>query len=44
MEVDVFNRTETDDEIISGSTYNLVIGLTLLWGFAINWLMVLNMY
>lgn len=42
MEVDVFDRTETNDEIISGSTYNLVIGLTLLWGFAINWLMVLN--
>ena len=42
MEVNVFNRTETDDEIISASIYNLVIGLTLLWGFAINWLMVLN--
>ncbi|MCT8986799.1 Bax inhibitor-1 family protein [Shewanella phaeophyticola] len=42
MEVDVFNRTHTNDNIISGSTYNFIIGLTLLWGFAINWLMVLN--
>lgn len=42
MEVDVFNRTHTNDKIISGSTYNFIIGLTLLWGFAINWLMVLN--
>lgn len=42
MEVDVFSRTETNDEIISDSIYNLVIGLTLLWGFALNWLMVLN--
>jgi FtsH-binding integral membrane protein len=42
MEVDVFNRTETNDEIINDSIYNLVIGLTLLWGFALNWLMVLN--
>ena len=42
MDVDVFNRTHTNDKIISGSTYNFVIGLTLIWGFAINWLMVLN--
>ncbi|GGP50681.1 hypothetical protein GCM10009347_17090 [Shewanella algicola] len=42
MEVEVFNRTHTNDKIISGSTYNFIIGSTLLWGFAINWLMVLN--
>ncbi|WP_282111241.1 Bax inhibitor-1 family protein [Shewanella algicola] len=42
MEVDVFNRTHTNDKIISRSTYNFIIGSTLLWGFAINWLMVLN--
>jgi FtsH-binding integral membrane protein len=42
MEVDVFERTETNDKVISASIYNLVIGLTLIWGFAINWLMVLN--
>ena len=40
MEVNVFNRTETNDQIVSGSMYNLVIGLTLMWGFFINWLMV----
>jgi FtsH-binding integral membrane protein len=42
MEVGVFDRTETTDKIISGSTYNLIIGLTLIWGFAVNWWMVLN--
>lgn len=42
MEVNVFDRKETNDEIISGSVYNLVIGLTLIWGFFVNWLMVLN--
>lgn len=42
MEVKVFNRTETNDKIISGSIYNFVIGLTLIWGFAVNWLMVVN--
>jgi len=38
----VFDRTETNDQRISPSLYNLIIGLTLLWGFTINWLMVLN--
>ena len=38
----VFNRTETNDQRISPSLYNLIIGLTLLWGFTTNWLMVLN--
>ena len=42
MEVNVFKRTETSDKLISGSVYNLVIGLTLIWGFAVNWLMVVN--
>jgi len=42
MEVDVFDRTETTDKIISSSVYNLIIGLTLIWGFAVNWWMVLN--
>ncbi len=40
METNVFNRTETDDTIISAQLYNLIIGATLCWGFAINWLMV----
>lgn len=42
MEVGVFDRTETDDKIISASVYNLVIGLTLMWGFVVNWYMVLT--
>ena len=42
MDSGVFDRTETTDKIISSSMYNLVIGLTLLWGFAINWWIVEN--
>ncbi len=42
MEVDVFDRRDTTDIIISTAAYNLIIGLTLCWGFAINWLMVTN--
>jgi FtsH-binding integral membrane protein len=42
MDVKVFDRTDTVDPIISPALYNLVIGLTLCWGFAINWLMVEN--
>ncbi len=40
MDVDVFERTHTNDPIISATAYNLAIGLTLCWGFAVNWLMV----
>ena len=42
MEVKVFERSDTTDTIISPTVYNLVIGLTLCWGFAINWLIVTN--
>lgn len=42
MEVDVFERRDTTDPIISATAYNLAIGLTLCWGFAVNWLMVTN--
>jgi len=42
MEVEVFDRNSTSDPIISAAAYNLVIGLTLAWGFAINWFMVVN--
>jgi len=42
METNVFNRTDTTDPIISPALYNLVIGLTLCWGFAINWFIVTN--
>ncbi|MFB2654560.1 Bax inhibitor-1 family protein [Shewanella seohaensis] len=36
----VFDRRTTDDTIIGAGLYNLVIGLTLLWGFAVNYMMV----
>jgi len=38
----VFNRTEAESsgEILSHAMYNLAIGLTLAWGFLLNWLMV----
>ncbi|QYK09295.1 Bax inhibitor-1 family protein [Shewanella mangrovisoli] len=36
----VFDRRTTDDTLIGAGLYNLVIGLTLLWGFAVNYLMV----
>ncbi len=42
MKVDVFQRSSTTDHTISATAYNLAIGLTLCWGFAINWLMVTN--
>lgn len=38
----VFERSSTNESIISATAYNLTIGLTLCWGFAINWLMVTN--
>jgi FtsH-binding integral membrane protein len=40
METSVFKRTETTDSIVSPATYNFIIGITLCWGFAVNWLMV----
>ncbi len=40
MENDVFNRRTTTETEISNSKYNLVIGLTLCWGFLVNWFMV----
>ena len=42
METNVFQRTETDDKRINASIYNLVIGLTLIWGFIVNWFMVIT--
>ncbi|QYJ71590.1 Bax inhibitor-1 family protein [Shewanella sp. FJAT-51649] len=36
----VFDRRTTDDTLIGAGLYNLVIGLTLLWGFAMNYIMV----
>ncbi|MCH1919913.1 Bax inhibitor-1 family protein [Shewanella sp. A3A] len=40
MENTVFDRRETTDKQIGSQLYNLIIGLTLLWGFAINYVMV----
>lgn len=42
MEAKVFERTSTTDPLISAGLYNLTIGLTLIWGFWVNWLMVSN--
>ncbi len=43
METGVFKRTPSffDDNIVSSRVYNMIIGLTLCWGFAANWLMVI---
>ncbi len=40
----VFDRTKLDSgaTVISDSTYNLIMGLVLCWGFFINWLIVKN--
>ena len=40
----VFARTEVQSagKRISENAYNLIIGLTLCWGFAVNWWMVGN--
>ncbi len=42
MENNVFRRTEQESSgtRISGGLYNLIIGLTLFWGFFVNWMMV----
>jgi len=42
METNVFDRTSTNEPRVSATKYNLVIGLTLCWGFFVNWLMVEN--
>ena len=42
LESDVFKRTEPNSEIIGDSKYNLAIGIVLLWGFFVNWLLVIN--
>lgn len=43
MEHSVFDRQASlDDRPISAAAYNLIIGLTLCWGFLVNWWMVGN--
>ena len=36
----VFDRRTTNDTLIGAGLYNLVIGLTLVWGFTVNYIMV----
>lgn len=41
MQVNVFDRKRTEgQELVGAVQYNLTIGLVLLWGFTVNWLMV----
>lgn len=40
LKSDVFDRSIADGAVITNSTYNLVIGLVLCWGFLVNWLLV----
>lgn len=42
METNVWTRTRADSsgEVISAGLYNLIIGMVLCWGFAVNWWMV----
>jgi FtsH-binding integral membrane protein len=40
LKSDVFDRTRPKGALVSPATYNLVIGLTLCWGFLVNWLIV----
>lgn len=41
FESEVFNRTSSyNEKEIGAGTYNFIIGIILLWGFVINWLMV----
>lgn len=37
---DVFHRTQPDGALISDGLYNALLGLVLMWGFALNWVMV----
>ena len=40
MQSSVFDRTLSSGKEISPALYNLTIGLTLCWGFFVNWIMV----
>lgn len=42
FESNVFDRNMSTGKEVSNRLYNLVIGLTLFWGFAVNWFMVAN--
>jgi FtsH-binding integral membrane protein len=40
FESKVFDRSASEASTLGGATYNMVIGLVLMWGFFINWLIV----
>ena len=40
LETSVFDRTDTGESTISPQIYNLMIGLVLLYGFGVNYIMV----
>ncbi|MCK5125233.1 MAG: US12 family protein [candidate division Zixibacteria bacterium] len=40
MESEVFKRTSSEGTVINAHLYNFIIGMTLCWGFFINWIMV----
>lgn len=40
FEYNVFKRHRPEGAVVSGATYNLVIGLVLCWGLLVNWLIV----
>lgn len=42
LESDVFNREATGEHEISAALYNGMIGLCLVWGFFVNWMLVVN--
>ena len=43
MEQTVFNREPSyNDKIISDAMFNFVLGITLFWGFLVNWVMVIS--
>lgn len=42
MEESIFKQSKSAAVEISAAAYNLAIGATLVWGFAVNWLMVKN--
>jgi len=42
IENTVFDRTGHDNPDLTANAYNAIIGLTLFWGFLVNWMMVIN--
>lgn len=43
MEQTVFNREPSyNDKIISDAMFNFILGITIFWGFLVNWVMVIS--